>query len=198
MKTDQILSELISRLQYLPGVGPKTAQRLAFFMMDGDREKALSLANVIKSCVENIVNCKSCRNFTSGDYCNVCLNQKRNHNLICVVESPLDVEAIESAGIYNGLYFVLFGRLSPLDGKLPDSIGLLDLERRLAEEGLLEIIVATSMTLEGEATAHYLKELGEKYDVLVSRIAHGVPMGGELEYVNAMTLSKALEGRSKL
>lgn len=195
MRSSRLLAELTSVLEFLPGIGPKSAQRLAFFMMDRNRDKSLELADTIKKCVENIRKCDTCRNYCESDLCSVCADETRDKNVICVVESPLDVEAIEESSNFNGGYFVLFGRLSPIDGCLPEDLGLPKFEIQLQRSSVEEVIVATSMTLEGEATAFYLKELAEKCDVKATRIAYGVPIGGELEFVNSLTLSRALDGR---
>jgi len=166
-------------------------------MMEKNRDKSLLLADIIRRCVENIRRCKTCRNYCESECCWVCSDESREKKIVCVVENPLDVEAIEEASNFNGQYFVLFGRLSPIDGCLPEDLGLSEFEIRVSSAIFEEVIVATSMTLEGEATAFFLKELAEKYDVKATRIAYGVPIGGELEFVNSLTLSRALEGRQE-
>ncbi len=197
MRSSRLLSDLTNALEFLPGIGPKSAQRLAFHMMEKNRDKSLLLADIIRRCVENIRRCKTCRNYCESECCWVCSDESREKKIVCVVENPLDVEAIEEASNFNGQYFVLFGRLSPIDGCLPEDLGLSEFEIRVSSAIFEEVIVATSMTLEGEATAFFLKELAEKYDVKATRIAYGVPIGGELEFVNSLTLSRALEGRQE-
>ena len=195
MRSSRLLLELANILEFLPGIGPKSAQRLAFYMMDKNRDKSLQLADTIRNCVENIKRCALCRNYCESDCCGICSDNNRDHRVICVVESPLDVEAIEDASSFEGKYFVLFGRLSPIDGCLPEDIGLPELETQLIDKRVEELVVATSMTLEGEATAFYIKELAGRFGVKVTRIAYGVPIGGELEFANPLTLSRALDGR---
>ena len=197
MQSSSLLAELTSILQFLPGIGPKSAQRLAFYMMDKNRDKSLVLAETIRKCAENIRKCADCRNYCESEKCDICSDNSRDKKTVCVVENPLDVEAIEEASNFNGQYFVLFGRLSPLDGCLPEDLGLPRLEKKIRNANFQEIIVATSMTLEGEATAFYLKELAENNEVKATRIAYGVPVGGELEFVNSLTLSRALDGRQE-
>lgn len=195
MHPSPLLAELIAALQFLPGVGPKSAQRIAFHLLEQQRDKALRLSDVLRQAAERIGHCKHCRTFCESEVCALCLNPNRDATLLCVVENPLDVAAIEQASDYRGRYFVLMGRLSPLDGMTPDSIGMPLLEQRLGEQGVRELIVATGTTMEGEATAHYLKELAHESGVRATRIAHGVPIGGELEFVDSSTLSRALASR---
>ena len=197
MKSSPLVKDLVSALQFLPGIGPKSAQRLAFFMIEKGQAKSRILIDTLSECLEKIEHCKSCRNFSELEICPICSNPERDHTKICVVENPLDVEAIESNSDYDGLYFVLFGRLSPLDNVLAEDLGLEHLERRLNAGTISEIIAATSMTMEGDATAFFLKEMGARFSVLVTRIAHGVPSGGELEYVNSTTIMHAFRGRQK-
>ena len=197
MRSSRLLSDLAKAFEFLPGIGPKSAQRLAFHMMDGNKDKSLFLSEIITKCVESIRRCRFCRNYCESDYCWICADENRESHIICVVENPLDVEAVEEASNYNGKYFVLFGRLSPIDGCLPEDLGLNDLENQLVNGACEELIVATSMTLEGEATAFYLKEMADRVGVKVTRIAYGVPIGGELEFVNPLTLSHALDGRQE-
>ncbi len=195
MNPSPLLNELIAALQYLPGIGPKSAQRIAFHLLEQHRDKARRLADALTRAADHIGQCSRCRTFTEFETCDVCRNVDRDQSLICVVESPLDVSAIEQASDFRGLYFVLLGRLSPLDGMTPDSIGLPLLDARLADEVVSEVIVATSTTMEGEATAHYLKEMAARHEIRATRIAHGVPVGGELEFVDGSTLSRALASR---
>ena len=197
MRSSRLLSDLAKAFEFLPGIGPKSAQRLAFYMMDGNRDKSLFLSEIIAKCVEGIQRCRFCRNYCESDICWICADEDRESHTICVVENPLDVEAVEEASNYNGKYFVLFGRLSPIDGCLPEDLGLNDLENQLVNGACEELIVATSMTLEGEATAFYLKEMADRVGVKVTRIAYGVPIGGELEFANPLTLSHVLDGRQE-
>lgn len=193
-----LLEELMDALRCLPGVGAKSAQRMAFHLLERDREGAKRLSNVIAESLEKIGHCRSCRNFSETDVCQICANPRRDTHVLCVVESPADMLAVEQAAHYRGLYFVLMGRLSPLDGIGPSDIGLDILEKRFSTGDISEVILATNPTVEGEATAHFISNLAKKYQISVSRIAHGVPLGGELEYVDSGTLSRAFEGRLKL
>ena len=195
MNPSPLLDELIATLQFLPGIGPKSAQRIAFHLLEQHRDKAHRLSDALRRAAEQIGQCQRCRTFTEFDICDLCRNHDRDQSVVCVVESPLDVSAIEQASDYRGLYFVLLGRLSPLDGMTPDSIGMPLLASRLEQEPVEELIVATSTTMEGEATAHYLKELAHRHGIRATRIAHGVPVGGELEFVDGSTLSRALSSR---
>jgi recombination protein RecR len=193
-----LLTQLIDALRCLPGVGPKSAQRMAFHLLDREREGALALSRVLVEAVERIGRCRQCRMLSEVPVCATCESPRRDRGLICVVESPADVVAVEQTGGYAGTFFVLMGHLSPLDGIGPEALGLDVLERRLSEDTPRELILATNPTVEGEATAHYIAELARASGVAVSRIAHGVPIGGELEYVDAGTLSHALAGRQKV
>lgn len=192
------LQELLSALRCLPGVGPKSAQRIAFHLLDKDRDGAQSLVEALKLALEDIGLCASCRMFAEQALCPNCADTKRDQGLICVVETPADVIAVDESGAYRGLYFVLMGRLSPLDGIGPDNLGVELLEQRLGSGEVRELILATSATVEGEATAAYLAGIAARAGIPASRIAHGVPMGGELEYVDSNTLSLALTARSAI
>ena len=192
-----LLSQLIDALRCLPGVGPKSAQRMAFHLLDRERSAAMTLSRVLAEAVEGIGRCERCRMLSETPVCVTCASPRRDDALVCVVESPADVVAIEQTGGYAGTYFVLMGHLSPLDGIGPEDLGLDVLERRLREAAPRELILATNPTVEGEATAHYIGELARESRVPVTRIAHGVPIGGELEYVDAGTLSHALAGRQQ-
>ncbi len=196
MDTTPLLRELIKALQCLPGVGPKTAQRMAFSLLQRDRQAGLRLAVRLQEALEKIAHCRLCRTYTEQDLCAICNANNRDHSLLCVVESPADVAAIEQASAYSGVYYVLLGRLSPIDGVTPEGLGLPVLEKRLGEGHVKELIVATGTTMEGEATAFYLKQLAERTGVGVSRIAYGIPIGGELEYLDGTTLSHALASRT--
>lgn len=195
MNPSPLLAELIEALQYLPGVGPKSAQRIAFQLLDRNRDRARHLGQILNRAADDIGQCSECRTFSETAVCGLCASTNRDGTLLCVVESPLDVASIEQASDYRGRYFVLMGRLSPIDGMGPDDLGISLLRTQLATGSIKELIVATGTTMEGEATAHYLKELAERAKVRVTRIAYGVPVGGELEFVDSTTLSHALAGR---
>jgi recombination protein RecR len=193
-----LIGQLIEALRCLPGVGPKSAQRMAYHMLERDREGARQLAEVLNEAVDKVGHCQQCRTLSETALCNLCASLKRERSLLCVVESPIDVQAIMQATDYRGLFFVLMGHLSPLDGIGPEDIGLDELARRLDEGEVTEVILATNPTVEGEATAHYIAEMIKRRNIKVTRIAHGVPMGGELEFVNSSTLSQAFTGRSQI
>jgi recombination protein RecR len=198
MSEERLLEQLIDALRCLPGVGPKSAQRMAFHILERDRDGARHLAKVLKKACDEIGHCDLCRNLTEGSLCHICDNLSRANDLLCVVESPSDVIAIERATGYRGLYFVLLGKLSPIDGIGPSELGLDLLKQRLETGQVTELIIATNPTVEGEATAYYLQELASKHSVKVSRIAHGVPLGGELEYIDQSTLAMAFSTRKSL
>ena len=198
MSDASLLQQLIEALRCLPGVGPKSATRMAFHVLERDREGGRQLARVLEQAIERIGHCSRCRTLTEHRTCRLCSNPQRDAGLLCVVENPTDVMALEQATGYSGLYFVLGGRLSPLDGIGPDELGMTALRDRLAEGEVKELILATTTTVEGEATAHYVAELARRYDVQVTRIAHGVPLGGELEYVDNGTLAHAFAGRQSV
>lgn len=198
MSTSPLIGRLIEALRCLPGVGPKSAQRMAFYLLERDREGATRLASTLVEAVERIGHCRTCRTLSENELCRICEDARRDRSQLCIVETPADVQAIEAATDYRGVYFVLMGHLSPLDGIGPEDIGLDLLETRLAGEGIQEIILATNPTVEGEATAHYIAEMAATHAVRASRIAHGVPLGGELEYVDGTTLSHAFTGRKQL
>ena len=195
MKFSPALQNLMDTLRCLPGVGPKSAQRMTLHLLERDREGASALARALEEAVERVDHCTRCRNFTELDVCEICSDQKRDAKTICVVETPADVLAIEESGGFKGVYFVLMGHLSPIDGIGPAEIGLEVFQRRVIAEGISEVILATNPTVEGEATAYYLTDMLQAQGVRVSRIAHGVPLGGELEYVDGSTLAHALSGR---
>jgi recombination protein RecR len=198
MSERPLLSRLIDALRCLPGVGPKSAQRMAFHLLERDREGGIKLADVLREAMEKIGHCESCRTLSETSICTLCSNPNRDDSTLCVVETPAEMMAIEQATDYRGRYYVLGGRLSPLDGIGPKEIGLDILERRLAEGVVTELILATNTTVEGEATAHYLNEMARARNIRTTRIAHGVPLGGELEYVDGGTLSHAFAGRQEL
>ncbi len=195
MSDTSLLNELVGALKCLPGVGSRTAQRMAFNLLEHNREAGLKLAGTMKQAIENIGHCSRCRTLTEHSICKICSSQSRNLEILCVVENPSDVLAIEQATAYKGYYFVLMGKLSPLDGIGPEDLGLDKLEERLMEGEVQELILATNPTVEGEVTAHYISEMAENHQVKTTRIAHGVPVGGELDYVDSGTLSHAFDGR---
>ena len=195
MSYSPLLMRLIETLRCMPGVGQKSAQRIAFHLLERDRGGAEQLSQALAEATAGIGHCRQCRMFTEQELCAICSASGRDDSLLCVVESPADVMAVEDATGYRGHYFVLMGHLSPLDGIGPDQLGLESLEERLAGGRVQELIIATNPTVEGDATAHYLAELAGRQNVPASRIAHGVPLGGELEYVDGGTLSHAFFGR---
>ncbi|MBT8101733.1 MAG: recombination mediator RecR [Gammaproteobacteria bacterium] len=195
MSYSPLLVRLIDGLRCMPGIGQKSAQRIAFHLLERDRDGAGNLASALKDAVSGIGHCSRCRMFTEHELCSICSASGRDSTQLCVVESPADVMAIEDATGFRGLYFVLMGHLSPLDGIGPDELGLSQLEAWLQQGEVKELIIATNPTVEGDATSHYLAELAAKQSVQASRIAHGVPLGGELEYVDGGTLSHAFFGR---
>lgn len=190
-----LLQQMIDALRCLPGVGPKSAQRMAFHLLERNRDGALKLSTVLKQAVEDIGHCKQCRTFTEFDECQICSDLSRDESVLCVVETPVDVLAIDQATGFRGKYFVLMGHLSPLDGIGPAELGLDKLEQRFELDKIKEVILATNPTVEGEATAHYISEMAEEQGISASRIAHGVPLGGELEYIDSGTLAHAFSGR---
>jgi len=193
-----LFEELMEALRCLPSVGPKSSQRMAFHLLERDREGAARLATTIARSLEKIGHCYRCRNFSEKDICHICSNVKRDAQVLCIVENPADMLAVEQAADYRGLYFVLMGKLSPLDGIGPQELGLDLLESRFALDEITEVILATNPTVEGETTAYFISSMAQKHQIPVTRIAHGVPLGGELEYVDSGTLSRAFNGRLKL
>ncbi len=198
MQDKGLLSQLIQNLCCLPGVGPKSAQRMAFHLLQQDRNGAVQLANTLIQAVDNIGHCQVCRTLTDQDVCEICSQSSRDGSSLCIVESPADVWVVDRAAAFKGLYFVLHGRLSPLDGVGPDEIGADLLQQRFAQGEVTEIILATNSTVEGDATAYFIAELAKKYNIQASRIAHGVPVGGELEFIDSGTLSHAFSGRREM
>jgi recombination protein RecR len=198
MSSSPLLNELIDALRCLPGVGGKSAQRMAFHLLERERERGLKLANVLQQAMQKIGHCTRCRNFSETPVCAICASSSRDQRVLCVVESPTDLAAIEQATGYRGQYFVLMGRLSPLDGLGPEELGLGLLSERLAEGEVEELILATNPTVEGEATAHYLAQLARAAGIRPTRLAHGVPLGGELEYVDRGTLAHAFGSRQSV
>ncbi|MFK7794167.1 MAG: recombination mediator RecR [Gammaproteobacteria bacterium] len=191
-----LLTELIDSLKLLPGIGQKSAQRMALHLLKIEQDKSIKLGQVICQAVENIKHCSQCRNYTEEQVCQICKSPNRKSTQMCIVETPTDLMAIENGTTYNGIYFVLMGKLSPLDGIGPDQLGLDKLEERLQSGELEEIILATSSTMEGEVTAHVIAEMVKKNGLKTTRLAQGVPIGGELEYLDLNTLSQAFETRT--
>ncbi|OOR98850.1 recombination protein RecR [Canicola haemoglobinophilus] len=199
MQSSPLLENLIEHLRCLPGVGPKSAQRMAYHLLQRDRSGGMNLARALTEAMSKIGHCNHCRTFTEEDSCAICNNPRRqNSGLLCVVEQPSDIPAIEQTGQFSGRYFVLMGHLSPLDGIGPKEIGLDLLQKRLQNESFYEVILATNPTVEGEATANYIAEMCFQHNIKVSRIAHGIPVGGELETVDGTTLSHSLIGRREI
>lgn len=193
-----LIKELMESLRCLPGVGPRSSQRMALHLLERDREGALRLAKALQEAAEGVGRCRDCRTLCEGELCDICAHPGREDNTLCVVENPSDVMAFEQAGGYRGRYFVLMGHLSPIDGVGPDDIGITELLALARDRKVAEVILATNPTVEGEATAHYIAEELGRLGIEASRIAHGVPLGGELEYVDGGTLAHALAGRRKL
>ncbi|WP_371372460.1 recombination mediator RecR [Thalassotalea aquiviva] len=198
MKLSPLVQELIDSLKCLPGVGPKSAQRMAFHLLERNRAGGEKLATTLSLAMEEVGHCKSCRTFTELELCDICASPKRQlKRILCIVESPADILAIEQTGEFTGRYFVLMGHLSPIDGVGPEELGLDKLEILLASGEFDEMILATNPTVEGEATAHFIAEMATNHHIMTSRIAHGVPVGGELEFVDGNTLSHAFSGRKQ-
>ncbi|OQW75564.1 MAG: recombination protein RecR [Proteobacteria bacterium ST_bin11] len=195
MQNQGLLKELIQSLCCLPGVGPKSAQRMAFHLLQRNRDGGMQLSKMLAKAVNEIGHCRECRTLTETELCEVCANPLRDSETLCVVESPADVWVIDQATTFKGKYFVLHGRLSPLDGIGPDQLGFELLEQRMAAGQIKEIILATNSTVEGQATAHFIGEVAAKFNIRATRIAHGVPMGGELEFIDSGTLAHAFNGR---
>ncbi len=195
MQNSGLLKELIQNLCSLPGVGPKSAQRMAFHLLQRNREGGRQLSQVLAHAMDNIAYCRDCRTLTETEICEVCANPLRDTELLCIVESAADVWVIDQATQFNGKYFVLHGRLSPLDGIGPDQLGIDQLEQRLNSGAIKEIILATNSTIEGQATAHFIGEIALTANIRATRIAHGIPMGGELEFIDSGTLDHAFKGR---
>jgi recombination protein RecR len=195
MAAEPLLNQFVEALRCLPGVGPKSAQRMALHLLERNREAGLKLAEMLEKAMQKIGRCQQCRDLTELEVCNICSNPRRDQSLLCIVESPVDVLAIEQATAYKGRYFVLLGRLSPLDGIGPAELGLDQLAERLNADPPEEMIIATNPTVEGEATSYYLQRMAKSHNIRITRIAHGVPLGGELEYTDHSTLAHAFGGR---
>ena len=198
MAASPLLNRLMTALRCLPGVGPKSAQRMALHLLERDREGAQRLVEALQAALDGIGRCRLCRDLSETEVCALCANPRRDRSLLCVIETPADVLAVEQATGFQGVYFVLMGHLSPLDGIGPAELGLEVLEARLDEAEIREIILATNPTVEGEATAYYIAELARERGIRATRIAHGVPLGGELEFVDGGTLAHAFAGRRDL
>lgn len=198
MSSSPLIEELIEAFRCLPGVGRKSAQRMSLHLLERNRQGGRQLSEALAGALEKIGNCRQCRNLTEEPVCGICANPARERKFCCVVESPADVLAIEQAGTYRGLYFVLMGHLSPIDGIGPEQLGIGLLLERLAEDGFEEVILACNATVEGDATAWYIAEQLRDAEVTVSRIAHGVPVGGELEFTDGGTLAHAFSGRTNM
>lgn len=195
--TTPLITRLISQFCYLPGIGPKSAARIVYstILAEGKRENSLALAKLIEQAIQEVGHCEQCRSLSETPICTLCSNPNRDNNLLCVVETPVDVLAIEQSNSYRGYYFVLMGRLSPLDGVGPEELGIKHFVQRINTQSPQEIILATNPTVEGEATAHYLTELIKQKGIRISRIAHGVPLGSELEFIDNHTLARSLQAR---
>lgn len=198
MQFSPLIQQLIDALRVLPGVGPKSAQRMVFHILERDPEGGLHLALKLQESLDKIGRCSRCRMLCESDVCGICLDTRRQENLLCVVQTPADVLAIESAGTFRGYYFVLSGHLSPIDGIGPEEIGIPALQERLKKASTEEVVLATHATVEGEATAYYISDLVKSMKLKASRIAHGIPLGGELEYIDTGTLSRAMLERSEM
>lgn len=198
MAFSPLVDELVESLRCLPGVGQKTAQRMAFHLLERARSSGNQLADALSNAMDGVRRCESCQNFSDTEVCGICGNAERSNGTLCVVESPSDLLAIEQTSDYKGSYFVLMGHLSPIDGVGPDDIGIERLLRRVRSEGVTELILATNPTVEGEATAHYISDRLDGSGILITRLAHGIPVGGELGYVDGFTLTHAFRGRKPL
>ncbi len=198
MSGSRLIGRLVESLRCLPGVGPKSAQRMAYYLLENNRDGGRQLAEILLQAMDKVGNCRECRTLSEDATCAICANPRRDRSKLCVVETPVDVHALEQSTGYQGLYFVLMGHLSPLDGIGPEQLGLEQLESRLAVGEVSELILATNSTVEGEATAHFISELARAHGIKTTRIAHGVPMGGELEYIDSGTLSHAFAGRQEI
>ena len=195
MSTSKAIEDLKLALQCLPGVGPRNAQRMAFHLMERDREGAHKIVKALEESLRVVSSCLRCNTFCEGDFCTICSSNKRDQSLLCVVETPADLQAIEQSGAFEGLYFVLMGRLSPLEGIGPEKLAFRNLVQLVESNPIDEIVIATNITTEGETTAEYIQQLVAPFEVKVTRLARGVPVGGELEYMDQRTLATAFKGR---
>lgn len=195
MATSAAIEALKEALKSLPGVGPKNAQRMAFHLMERNRDGARAIADALNNALSKVKSCQRCNTFCETDICDICTSVKRNRQLLCVVETPADLQAIEQVGAFSGLYFVLMGRLSPLEGIGPEKLGFKRLSALVSENDIWEVVIATNITAEGEATADYIQQMLAPHDIAVTRLARGVPVGGELEYMDQRTLAAAFKER---
>ena len=196
MISSPLVRELIEALRCLPGVGPKSASRMAFHLLERNRENGEKLSAVMARAMKEIGHCKRCRTFTEAEICEICQNDRRSSALLCIVENPTDILSIEQISPYQGLYFVLMGHLSPIDGIGPKEIGMGLLKKRFEDDDISEIILATNATVEGEATAHYIANLAKQFKIKTTRLAYGIPMGGELDLIDGNTLAHAFTART--
>lgn len=192
------LKKLIDALRCLPGVGPKSAQRMAYYLLQHQRSKGIHLAFCLQNAMEKIKHCKRCNNYTEMEYCQICQDSSRDHSLLCIVETPSDITAIEQTQLYKGTYFVLMGKISPIDGIGPEDLGLSRLVELVKNNSISEVILALSPSIEGQTTVHFIWELLSKLPLRISQLAHGIPSGGELELLDATTIGSALRNRAVL
>lgn len=193
-----LINELVDAFKQLPTIGPKSAQRLAYYVLQRNPAGGRQLASALEQAIDKVGHCKQCRNLTEHELCAICDSSSRGDTELCVVESPTDIVAIEQSGIFKGKYFVLMGHLSPIDGIGPEALGLPQLNDRLNQGEIQELILATNPTVEGEATAHYIQQMAKSLDIDVTRLAQGIPLGGELEYIDSGTLGQAFAGRKQV
>lgn len=198
MQANSLLEQLVNAFRCLPGVGPKSAQRMALHILQRDKSGGLYLSQILNEAIQKVGQCRRCRTLTENELCNICVSKRRDDNLLCVVESPADIYALEQSQSYRGYYFVLHGRISPLDGYGPNEIGVNQLLKVLHDFPIREVIIATNPTVEGEVTAQYLADIIKARNIRCTRIAHGVPVGGELEYLDSNTLVRAFQGRKEI
>ncbi|MBA2657820.1 MAG: recombination protein RecR [Tatlockia sp.] len=190
------LSRLVDALRCLPGIGPKSAQRMVFHLLQHQRQRGLRLASCLEEAMLSIKHCKRCNNYTDEEFCKLCQNPQRDLTILCVVENPADIAAIEQSSAFKGCYFVLMGKISPLDGLGPEDIGLPQLCELISRENIKEVILALSPTIEGQTTVHFIQELLRNHSVHLSQLAHGIPSGGELEFLDSNTIGNALRNRA--
>lgn len=194
-KTEKAIDDLLLNLEQLPGIGPKSASRIAYYLLNEKGDGAINLAHSIENVKNTVHFCKNCFNYSVDELCDVCSNASRNHKQICVVPKPKNIPPIERSGAYSGIYHVLGGQLSPMDGIGPDDIRISELLKRLSKEDVDEVIIATDPNIEGETTAHYIANKIADFDIKISRLAQGIPYGGELEFTDEMTLAKSIDDR---
>jgi recombination protein RecR len=191
-----VINSLIKAFTHLPGIGQKSATRFAYFILEHHKQKGLELSKALKDAIENVKNCEQCRTLTTHNICEICQNEKRDNSILCVVENPSSIASIEASGVYSGKYFVLGGYLSPIDGIGIEDIGLVDLENLVNTTNVTEIILATSASMEAEVTNHYIENMFQKADIKITKIARGIPLGGDLEYTDINTIAKSLTDRN--